>query len=435
MNIDQTEIQLVGLILSDPEVLSDIQKITRYSNPFSDERLNIILKHSQSVFSSFGKIPHRELLKSIRDSENGFKLDFIADVKRHAGFKASVSEYQSLILERIVKRELAILGNKIINCHLDDVNDYNKYLSEVRDVIDRVESNAVIESDVTIPQAVKMTMEKCVRLTEGTANEYMPTGINAIDSVIVGLQKKTMCVVGARPSVGKSACALSMMSNMALMGKTCGFISVEMSVQQCVERIIQVRSGVSVHDFAMQRCSEADLAKFQQVAKDVRDSKNLIISRTTDRDISNIRSIARKMKAKNPKLDVIFIDYLQKITARGYDNKRLEVSHVSGILTDMSTDLDISVVALAQLNRDSDGGAPTMKHLKESSGIEEDAHLIALIHRDINERVQGSASQQAQLLIVKNRDGKTGIADVSFTPKTTKFGDVAFGDSYQEQGF
>jgi len=158
----------------------------------------------------------------------------------------------------------------------------------------------------------------------------------------------------------------------------------------------------------------------------------LILAKTTDRDISNIRAMARRMKIKNPKLDVIFVDYLQKISMKGQNNKAIEVTEISQILTDMSDDLDVCVVALAQLNRESDAAIrPSMKHLKDSSGIEENAHLITFVHRNITETFE---NQQCQLVVDKNRDGETGLVDVAFTRKTTKFSGVTFGDNYNERG-
>ena len=128
------------------------------------------------------------------------------------------------------------------------------------------------------------------------------------------------------------------------------------------------------------------------------------------------------MKTKNPELKVVFVDYLQKIQADASQSKRDQVSDVSAILTDMATDLDVHVCALAQLNRDGDE-APKIKHLKESGAIEQDAHMIFLIHRDLRDQRRGNYQTDACIAVAKNRGGRTGDVEIKYDCRTTRFYD------------
>ena len=270
-----------------------------------------------------------------------------------------------------------------------------------------------------MPEAVKEVLDRAVKLTQGNQEEYLKTGIMAIDRLIYGLTTKTMSIIGARPSVGKSALGLTIMSNLTASNIACGFISVEMSESECVERIIQMRSGVSIYDFAKGRDG---MDKFAYEADEIKKSKTIQITRTTDRKIGNIRSIIRNMKNNNPDMKVVFIDYLQKIQGSSKLDRRSQVDEVSAILTDMATDLDIHICALCQLNRDGDE-FPKMKNLKESGGLEQDGHLVFLIHRDLNEQHGGNYDQECSVFVAKNRSGQTGVVNIKYNARTTKFYD------------
>ena len=414
------EMQLIGLIMKYPEMIDYCGLIKNFENPFSTKNLNSVFQDCLEIYGETGKIDRRELL--VRGQENKVDRNIYLDLMKNAGFKENLHEYVKLTYSSFVKRRLSGLGQLTINCYQDDLGDHERYLNAVRMELEYIESNSTVSTGMTLTEAVKDVTERAIRISENDQTVHHRTGILALDRIINGFTPKTMSVIGARPSIGKSALGLTIMSNMTSYGLSCGFISVEMSESECVERLIQVRSGVSMEDFKT-GMPAPKFRRFQEEGEKIAKSDRMQIVRTTDRKISNIRAIARQMKNRDPNLKVIFIDYLQKIQGDGkYENKRNEVGAVSGIITDMATDLGIHICCLAQINRSGDE-VPKVSHLKESGDIEQDAHYIILIHRDLREQFEGEYQTEAKLIIGKNRGGRTGIANTMFNSKTTRFYD------------
>jgi len=418
-----TEHLLLGLIIKQPDLLDDCQLIANLENPFVIDGHNLIFEDIKHLYSMTGNIDRRELMRL--GSEKNIPLERYTHIISNSGFREQLNDYVNEIYEGAVKRKLQVLGHQIINCTDDAVNGSENYVKIARDTVDAIENSSTIHSAMTLPEAVKEVISKAIRLNEGDTQDYLKTGILSIDRLIHGLTRKTMSIIGARPSVGKSALGLTLLSNMAQYGITAGFISVEMSEPECVERIIQMRSGVSMDEFAQGKMNHGQFKAFNDTAQSLNNDDKIHIVRTTSRSIGNIRSIIRKLKNKNPELQIVFIDYLQKIQGDKREDKRGQVTEVSAILTDIANDLNIHVCALAQLNRDGDA-APSMKHLKESGSIEQDAHYIFLIHRDLGEQFSGNYDQDCNIFICKNRGGRTGNAQIKYNAKTTRFYDEVY---------
>ena len=241
---NNTPYQLLGLLMRKPDLINDCQLINNFDEPFAEKWLNLIFQDIKQLYYSTGKVDHRELMKI--GAERKTNLDIYADIMRGSGFDISIHDYVSEIHESLVKRKLQILSHELANCSMDELGSASDYLAIVRRSLDYIEKNSTVTTGVTLPEAVKEVLDRAVKLTQGNQEDYLKTGIMAIDRLIYGLTTKTMSIIGARPSVGKSALGLTIMSNLTASNIACGFISVEMSESECVERIIQMRSGVSI---------------------------------------------------------------------------------------------------------------------------------------------------------------------------------------------
>jgi len=420
------EISLIGLLMKQPALMDSCQLLFNFANPFSDQRLNKIFGHIQQLCDMSNRIDRRELMKL--GIAQGISADFYGEIAQNAGFEINLGQYVQDVYNGHVKQQLIIMANKVINCDKDDLNGASEYLRICRETIEGVEKASCVSTGVTIEEAIAEVKEKTEMLQAGDDKHYIKTGILAIDRLIVGLTTKTMSLFSARPSIGKTAGAITMMSNMMSAGVPCGFISVEMSEAELMERLAQVRSSVSVYEFNHQNMSQNRKQSFYQHLEGFGDCPLIQIQRTTNRKIGNIRSIARNMKNNNPELKVIYIDYIQKIIGSGSD-KRLQVDEVSATLTDMASDMDVHICALAQLSRAGEE-APKMSHLKESGGLEQDASYVFLLHRDLEAQRNASPEElkslDSQIMIAKNRGGRTGMADIAYNAITTKFYDATF---------
>jgi len=417
---ENTDMALIGLLIKKPDLLDHCQVLANFENPFINSRLNIIFRNIQSLLNETGRVERSALIK--KGLPDGIQIDFYRSLSAASGFDVNIHEYVKGVHNSLIKRKITALGHSVINCNEDTLNDGSDYLKVCRDTIEEIEKHSCVSTGVSIDEAIQEVTDKAEALAEGRKGFYYKTGIFGIDQVIVGLTTKTMSVMAARPSIGKTAFGLTVMSNMTQQGTACGFISVEMSEAECIERIAQVRSNVSIYDFAHNLDPDSQ-ARFYGSLSDISKCPYTQITRTTNRKISNIRSIARKMKNNNPDLKIIFIDYLQKILSDDpRQDKKTQIDMVSAILTDMATDLDVHICCMCQLNRDGDD-APKLKHLKDSGSIEQDAHYAFLIHRDLSKQHAGEYDGDAFIGIAKNRSGKTGNVALKYDGRTTRFYD------------
>jgi replicative DNA helicase len=411
---------LVGLLIKQPDLIDHCQILTNFQNPFETQNLNTVFNNIQQLYGATGKVDRRELVKKgFPEVSQGYYLA----LSKASGFDVEINKYIQNVYEAHTKQQISNLGHSIVNCSQDDLNDVSVYLKRCRDVVDGIEKNSVVSNGVTIPEAIQEVENKIISLQTLDNKHYIKTGILDLDKLIIGLETKKMSVIGARPSVGKSALGLTFMSNMMNMGTACGFISLEMSESECIERIAQMRSGVCISEFSHNGMPQDNQRRFYKQLELIANCPNIQVSRLTDRRISNIRRTIRKMKNNNPEMRVVFIDYIQK--ALGDDpsqDMKAQVASISGILTDIAVDMDIHVCNMAQLNRSGED-APRLSHLKESGRIEEDANYVFLIHRDLNQQHSGMSDSEAYIGVAKNRSGRTGNIQIRYNGATTRFYD------------
>jgi len=424
---EDLEIKLIGLLIKQPDLLSECQKITNFENPFTRKVLSVMFDNIKKQYEVSGTINKRELLKHIH--ANNFDISKVSEVSKAAGFTESIHEYVSYVHENIIKRELQSMGNKIINCSEDLVNGAEDYLKIAKNTIDSIDKNSAVTTGVTIPEGVKQVLEKAIALNSNDGQAFIKTGIPEIDKIIFGFQTSTTSVIAARPAIGKTALALTILRNMTNNGVTGAFLSLEMGVSACCERLIQVESDVSTKVFA-NNPTQAQFDSYQEAANKLSNQGNIYIERTTDRNIGNIRSILRRLKNRDPELKIVFIDYIQKIRGDNSQAKCQEIGDVAEILTDIATDLDIHICALAQVNREGTD-LPKVRNIKDSGTIEQEAHIIMLIHRDIKEQYAGDDIVDACVYVAKNRDGAIAAANIHYKCSTTKY----FSNNYNyEEG-
>ncbi len=262
---------------------------------------------------------------------------------------------------------------------------------------------------------------------EGIAG--LPTGLPGLDNLITGLKPGEMFVLAARPSIGKTSLALNMMSNIALnetRSTAVGFFSLEMTARQLGVRLLCTESGFSERDFYDGNVT--NLTKLTQAAQRIGEAQ-IFIDPTPALRIRELRSKARRMHSMN-NIKVLFIDYLQLMKAEiRSDSRQEEVSTISSGIKALAKELNIPIVVLAQLNREvekSATGTPKLSHLRESGAIEQDADIVAFLHRDRDEQKDKSAEYNikglpSKLIIEKNRNGQTGSIELLFFPNIMKF--------------
>jgi replicative DNA helicase len=264
----------------------------------------------------------------------------------------------------------------------------------------------------------------------------LATGFYELDTMTSGLQKGELIIVAARPSMGKTAFAINVCQNAAVNhGAIVAVFSLEMSKESLLRRMLASQAWVDQRALQTGFIRGEDHAKLQKALGDLVESR-LFIDDSAGIPLSEMRAKARRLKQNSGGLDLIMVDYLQLMSAtlpsaggKRYENRTQEVSAISRGLKALAKELDVPVVALSQLSRASerrgDDKRPMLSDLRESGSIEQDADVVAFIHREAyynrDEEMSDSDKAKSEIIIAKQRNGPTGTVHLNFISRFTRF--------------
>ncbi len=251
----------------------------------------------------------------------------------------------------------------------------------------------------------------------------VPTGYTELDALTGGLQNSDLIILAARPSVGKTALAMSLAYNVAYTAhQGVGVFSLEMSRDQLVQRMLAMHTGID-----MQRLRNGTLRTDElHIAMEgmgVLSELPIYIEDTPGQSISELRARARRMCAERDSR-VLMIDYLQLMSGRKSENRVQEVSEISRGLKALARELDIPVVALSQLSRAVEGRQnhiPMLSDLRESGSIEQDSDLVLFIYREELYDRETDKKGLVEIHLAKHRNGPLGVVPLRFESRTTRF--------------
>jgi replicative DNA helicase len=403
---------------------------------------------------SFYKDSHQKIYKAIVDLSMAEKaidiLTVTEELKRHSVLEevggplyiaqltskvasaAHLEFHARIIQQKYIQRELIRVTSDIQRKAFDETMDVDDLLDQAEaDLFNIAEGNIKRETakiNVLVKEAIHQIEEAAKREDHLSG---VPSGFTKLDRLTSGWQKSDLIIVAARPSMGKTAFALTMARNIAVEHRRpIAFFSLEMSSIQLVNRLI-----VSETELPSDRIRNGRLEEYEWKQLDYK-IKNLVeapifIDDTPAISIFELRAKCRRLKVQH-QVEAIFVDYLQLMTGTG-DNKgsrEQEVSNISRSLKSIAKELDIPVIALSQLNRSvelrSGNKRPQLSDLRESGAIEQDADLVIFIHRpekyDIYEDEQGnSLIGLAEIILAKHRNGPIGDIQLKFKDESAKF--------------
>jgi replicative DNA helicase len=265
----------------------------------------------------------------------------------------------------------------------------------------------------------------------------LPTGFTDLDDMTSGLHPGEMVVIAARPSMGKTALAMTMAEHASVeQKKSVGVFSLEMSTKQLVQRLLCSRARVNLQNVRNGRLSERDFPRLTHAMSNLHTAR-MFIDDTAGLSILELRARARRLMSRFG-LDLIIIDYLQLLRSpsrRGQENRQIEIAEISSGVKALAKELSIPIVVLSQLNRDPDkrgGGKPRLSDLRESGAIEQDADVVLLLVRgEVYEEDEDKKAQEtgkADIIIAKQRNGPTGEVTLTFLKEYTRFENLARGE-------
>lgn len=328
-------------------------------------------------------------------------------------------------------RKLIRFSEDIINQCYNPQEFLDEILGRAEKGIFNLVSYHGVDYFISIKQRVLKVLEhlNAVAKSKGDVTG-IPTGFHELDYKFSGLQASDLIIIAARPSMGKTAFALNIAQHICFKENLCvAIFSLEMNGEQLINRLLSMQSGVNAQAIRNESMNDHEWMGIVESADAIAKSK-LIIDDTTNISISELRSKCQKYRREEG-LSVVIIDYLQLMKGRGRNESRQEeISGISRSLKALARELNVPVIALSQLNRQStkrEDYKPMMSDLRDSGAIEQDADVIMFLHRDEYYTKEKSEMKGiTEVLIAKQRNGPIGTVELVWLEKYTRFANKEF---------
>jgi replicative DNA helicase len=385
------------------------------------------------ILKLFNKNVEADILTVTRELKQDGKLDevggtpYVASLTNVVPSSANIEYYAQTVQSYSLRRSLIRVSNEVIAKSFDESQESRIILEETQQKIFELSDDRQTFRIRAAPEIVSDTIKIIERLYDLKKNVTgIPSGYEDLDKLTAGFQASELIVIGARPSMGKTALALSMASNIAIKKKIpTGFFTLEMSDQALMLRLISSEAEINANVIRTGFLNKNDFHKLLEAAGNIYEAPLYIVD-TPNMKLLDLRAQARRLRAQF-KVEIIFIDYLTLITSENYRLPRHEqIAEISRSLKSLARELGIPIIALSQLTREAEKEKPNLSSIRESGAIEQDADVVMFIHgkresdRDPNE-AENENGIERDLILAKQRNGPVGTINLLLLSKFAKF--------------
>jgi replicative DNA helicase len=438
-----TEVVILGAMLLDGVAISDATAKLKAEDFSLDSHQRVYRCIVEMIAAGHGidYTTVRAELERKREIDSIGGPAYLAYLSEGIPRNVNIESYVRIVKDKSLLRQLmGIFHDGAIRAG-DQSEDAITVLGDVEALLADVADSAIQRGLAGIGEIVASSFGSIDKLYEqGREITGLATHYTEFDRMTSGLQDSELIVIAARPSMGKTAWAINIAQNAAVHdGKVVAVFSLEMSKESLLRRLLASEALVNSRKIQTGFLPKEDKGKLLSALERLMDSK-LFIDDTPGITLAEMRAKARRLKQQEGRLDLIVIDYLQLMTGvnssgkKGFENRTQEVSAVSRGLKALAKEMRVPVVALSQLSRGSEQRAgdkkPLLSDLRESGSIEQDADVVAFIHREEyydrdNEDVKG----QAEIIVAKQRNGPTGSIKLAYIADYTRFENLASGET------
>ena len=420
----EAEQAVLGALLLNWGAMSEVVSILRPDRFYSLQN-QVIFEAMQKLFSKNATGDTISLINELtveNKLEQAGGAAYIASLTDTVPSSANIDYYAQMVIDRAARRDLIHISADI------KASTFNLQ-KESKAILDEAEQKifALAEhNETTQVYSAKDIMFKEIELIEArykSKNQFtgVPTGFARLDTMTSGFQKSELIIIGARPSIGKTALALSMIQNIACEKRIpCGFFSLEMPYESIGMRLLAQEARVPMQKIRSGMLKVDDVKRIQDAAGRWFEAPLYTVD-TPNMKLIDLRAVARRM-VKNQGVKIIFIDYIGLIATEDPNKPVYEqVSEISKSLKALARELSIPIVALCQVARDAEGQEPNLAQLRGSGSIEQDADVVMFLHRDRIKDGDSVGAQDAKIILAKQRNGACGDIDIMFLPAYSKF--------------
>ena len=436
--VELEEAVLGALMLERDSIIAVQEYIT--SDTFYTEEHRLIYKAIESLSAELKPIDLytvTERLKVRKELKKVGGAAYLAQLTQKVGSAANVEFHAKIIAQKYVQRELIRSATEIQRRSYDEDQDVTDLIGFAEGEIFKVAEGHVKRS---VQNAKDILAKALAQIEEASKNSSafngVQSGFMALDRVTMGWQPSDLIIIAARPSMGKTAFVLSMARNMAVeYQQPVAFFSLEMSAVQLMMRLIVAETGLYSNDIKSGKLTPEQWRHLESATKPLGPAP-LFIDDSPALSVFEFRSKARRLKIHND-IKIIVIDYLQLMTGsqdtKGSGNREQEVAFISRTLKAIAKELNVPMIALSQLSRATEqrGGSkrPQLSDLRESGAIEQDADIVAFIHRPeyygMNTDENGMPTAGlAEIILAKHRNGAVCDVKLRFLKDQARFADM-----------
>ena len=415
---EEAEIATLGAVLLDSEALSSVIHLVRPEDFYKGAHQRIF----EAILSLFDRGQSIDLITLAEELRARGALEqcggaaYVSRLTSAVPTSANIEYYARIVQASSIRRTLARVSQEIIAQALDNSAEISVILEEAERKIFEISDRNQTGTYYPAKEVVKQTFDAIERHYH-SKTEYtgIPSGFKELDQLTMGFQNSEFVVIGARPSVGKTAFALTIAANMAIRQKIpVGFFSLEMSSMAIMQRLLSMEARLDSQRMRTGMLSPADFSRITEACGRLYEAP-LYISDSPDLKLLDLRAQARRMKS-HQEVKIVFVDY---ITLIGSENRELprheQIAEVSRSLKALARELNLPVIALSQVRRETEGKKPTLADLRESGSIEQDADVVIFLH------TEDLKSEVREVAVAKQRNGPVGDIALAFLAKYTKF--------------
>ena len=415
---DEAEVATLGAVLMDTEALPTIIHLVRPADFYKGAHQRIY----EAVLALFDRGQSIDLITLSEELRARGTLElcggpaYVSRLTSAVPTSANVEFYARIVQATSIRRTLARVSQEIIAQAHDEGSEISVILEEAERRIFEISDRHQTGTYSPAKEIVKLTFD-AIEKHYHSKTEYtgIPSGFKDLDQLTMGFQNSEFIVIGARPSVGKTAFALTIAANMAIKQKIpVGFFSLEMSAMAIMQRLLSMEARLDSQRMRTGMLSPADFSRITEACGRLYEAP-LFISDSPDLKLLDLRAQARRMKS-NQDVKIIFVDYITLIGSENRDLPRHEqIAEVSRSLKSLAREINIPVIALSQVRRETEGKRPSLADLRESGSIEQDADVVIFIHtEDLKAEIR-------EIAVAKQRNGPVGDLQLAFLARYTKF--------------
>jgi len=426
----EAEEATIGSVLLNPNSFFTIASFLKESDFFlvRHQRIWRALVSLAERKQPFDVVLIQEELEAHNALEEVGGISYIVQLVNNAISPDYAEAYARLVENTALRRRLMQAANDMLALAADETRTIENIISEAEARLFSISDNQIKRSFVSMEDGLRDYYGHVTEIMARSGVVGIPSGFRDLDELLGGFQRSDLLVFAGRPGMGKTSFLLTVALNAARRGARVAIFTMEMGVEQILQRLVAMESRINVQNLRLGRLNPQEMARFTEVIGRL-SQLPIFIDDTPALNPFDLRTKARRLSHEYG-LDLIIVDYMQLMNGGGNQremNRVQEISLISRKLKELARELNVPIISAAQLSRAVEQRTdkrPILSDLRESGSIEQDADIVMFLYRDEVYNEATDYPNQAEIIVAKHRNGPTSTITLFFEKSITKFMDI-----------